>query len=122
MNFYHASDVTDFKIILSKTSRYSFSALFFTENYNLALLYQKKNKGCIIKIETTSFEKVIDYQFKSSYSLDFRNLIYALKKENLKNILIKNVIDYPSQKNKVLQHSDILIFFDLKSIPNFTIL
>lgn len=117
--FYHASPLKNFSIERKKRSRYGFSALFFSNNIELVQLYFKEHKGSIIEIHDPIIYHEVDFQNKISYCGAFKSLIIQLQRAGHKSVLIKNVIDFPSQKNKVYQSSNILVFFDLSEIPPF---
>ena len=119
MRYFHASKSKVFTHRRTFKTRYGFSVSFFTGNPDLVKLYFDLYKGQVISINFDSPDYEIDYKSKSSYSVDFRNLIFRLKKENYKSVLIKNVLDYPTQKTKRIIISDILIIFDSSIIANY---
>lgn len=123
MKFYHGTYLTDFVIENHIDSRYGFKCLFLTNNLQLAKLYakyhsdKKKCKGSVYVMDLP-IGKTYDFNFGLTYSALFRNLIYSLFEKEVPSVLIKNVIDYPSDKFKDFIISDILVVFDLAIIQN----
>lgn len=115
----HISKDKKFEFNYSKTSRYGFKAIFFTNNQILTDLYLKENKGECIEIISPKIDLILDFNNKISYSPEFRNLIHELSRSRVRNALIKNVIDFPSKENKTFLPSDILVFFDLRFLKSY---
>ena len=113
MIVFHGHNKDEFVIQKHINSRYGFPCLFFSSNINLALNYGKN----VIKLDISPI-KTIDFKGKISHSLEFRNLIYSLRNENSKSVLIKNVYDRPNDTAS-LEFGDILVVFDLITIQNF---
>lgn len=117
--YYHASKCSKLNVKRQFKTRYGFPLTFLTDNLQLVKMYYQEYKGDVICIDFSFPDLEIDYKSKSSYSVDFRNLIFKLKKENHKSVLLKNVLDYPTQKMKRIIISDILIIFDSSLLHDY---
>lgn len=125
MTFYTGSSIENFKVKPYAKSRYGFPALFCATERRLAVLYAlhakeeaKKDQGYIHKIKINTIPKVVSFDHKESYCNAFRNLIYKLRDEDNKAVLITNIFDYPSRKLMIHNRSDVLVIFDFKIIEN----
>lgn len=130
MIVYRGSSSSDFTIQKWKKSRYGFNALFFASEINLAQLYAhhraeeeyKQNGGYVYKFEILDCLYTIDYGGKTSYSSDFRNMIFKLFRNGHKGVIIKNIIDYPSKKFFRPNFSDVIVVFDFNIIQSFELI
>lgn len=113
--FFHGSQIKNLQLTKHTRSRYGFSGIFFTSNKGLAELYKGKH-GYIYQIDAITPDIVIDYEYKSSYSIEFKNLMFRLYKQNYRSVLIQNIIDYPTIEQKILEANDILIVYDIDLI------
>lgn len=122
MKYYHGTNNPNLKIEPHIKSRYGFSAFFSTPQKKLAIQYAYYNylKCCAGYLYSFDFLfPVLEFDFKCnvSHSLVFRNLIFRLQKEGHDYVLIKNVIDYPSEKISDYRSYDVLIVFNLEKLP-----
>jgi hypothetical protein len=111
-------------------SRYGIRALFFTPDLDLARLYaihharqaKQSHKGTVYMCEINDFH-LFPYDFggKSSYSPDFRNMVFTFRDFNYKAALIKNVLDYPTKELIRYESSDIVVVYDFSVIQNLRI-
>jgi hypothetical protein len=130
MIVYRGSSRDNFKIEKWKRSRYGFKALFFASDIELAKLYAqhradeegKRNGGFVYESEIIDYLHSVDYGNKTSYSNDFRNLMYKLYREGHKGVIIKNVFDYPSKKLMRHNVSDVIVVFDFDIIKSFKLI
>ena len=125
MKFYHGSQTKHLKIETHIKSRYGFTAFFGTPNKDLAIQYAyhsflKYNQGYLYSFEFFCEPFIVDFKNSVSHSLVFRNLVCQLQKEHHESVLIKNVIDYPSENLATYKPSEILIIFNLELIQNLT--
>lgn len=123
MILYHGSQYKDLKLSTDINSRYNFPAFFLTPNRELAIMYAVHayntfGSGYVYQTELDESFLEIDYLGKISYSSNFRGLIHRLYKADYKSVLIKNVIDYPSEKFSYYKSSQIVIIFDTTLISS----
>lgn len=124
MKFYHGCKYENLKIETHIRSRYGFTAIFLTPSKELAVQYAyynylKYGKGYLYAFEIIEPSHEIDFNNGVSHSMVFRNLVYKLQKEQHASVLIKNVIDYPSEKVANFKSFDVLIIFNLDLINGF---
>lgn len=110
-------------------SRYGFPCLFFSSEPVLAMLYASHkasfsgNKfGFLYKVKIQNCFDTIDFHGKTSYSIEFKQLIIKLKKQGFLAVKITNVLDYPSNELRVHNNSDILVVFDFSLIESIELL
>ena len=123
MKLYHGTRTKDLKIETHIRSRYGFSAFFATPNKELAIQYAyhnflKFNKGYLYAFNFNEDPFVVDFKNSVSHSMVFRNLVFNLQKEHHESVLIKNVIDYPSERIATYKPSEIVIIFNLELIQD----
>lgn len=127
MELYRGDAKPDFEVKPWIRSRYSISALFFTPDIDLARLYaihhakeyRSIHKGSVYMCEINNMWLFThDFQGKSSYSAEFRNLIHTFHQFRHKAALIKNVLDYPSKDLIRYQTADIVVVFDFDIIES----
>jgi len=115
MIVYHGTQTE--KLVPEKTtsSRYGMPVLFFTDNPQLAAMYQSPN-GSLFKADITP-DKIIDFKGELTHSRHFRNLIYKLHQKDYGVVMIDNVYDRPDASHP-LEKSIIMVVFDFKKIHN----
>jgi len=123
MTLYHGTKTKDLKIESHIRSRYGFTAFFATPNKHLAIQYAyhnylKFNQGFLYSFDFKANPERIDFKNKISHSLVFRNLIFQLHKEHHESVLIKNVIDFPTEILAIYKPSDVLVIFNLELIQD----
>ncbi len=127
MELYRGELKDDWKPKQWLRSRYGITALFWTTDVHLARLYaihQTKTRGLTHKGYVYMCEIndlwcfQYDYDNRSSYGPDFRNLIYTFRDFRHKAVLIKNVIDFPSRDLMRIEASDIVVVYDFDIIQN----
>jgi hypothetical protein len=127
---YIGASTDSFKIQKWKRSRYGINAIFFSMDTSLARLYachhadneNNKNGGFVYEAEIEGLFHVVNYNNDISYSSKYRNLILKLHKSKHKAVIIKNVMDYPSQKLFTSNSNDIVVVFDLDLIKSIKII
>ena len=129
MKFYRGDIVENFKVA-NTLSRYGFPALFFSSDIELARIYAKyKSKqshkmtgGYVHEFEINRPRRVHDFNFEISHSRIFRNLIHDFKNKGYPSVLIKNVMDYPSETCNHFDYTDICVVFFMSEIIEVKIL
>ena len=121
MKLYHGTKTKELKIEKHIRSRYGFSAFFATPNKTLAIQYAyhnflKFNTGYLYAFNFNVDPFVVDFKKSVSHSSVFRNLVFQLQKSHHESVLIKNVIDYPTESLATYTPSEILIIFNLDLI------
>lgn len=125
MTVYHGSENHNLKLFKWKCSRYGFPILFCSTDKDLAKSYadswkdkfQRKN-SFLYELEIPDSTYEIDYKNQDSYTPDFRNLIYQLRKENKPIVKFQNIIDYPNENFKTDQPKDVIAIYDLDLISS----
>ncbi len=115
MIVYHGAQTDQLVPDKATSSRYGMPVLFFTDNPQLAAMYQSPN-GNTFKAEIHP-DKIIDFGSELSHSRRFRNLIHKLYKENHAVVMLDNVYDRPDASHS-LEKAIIIVVFDFKKIHN----
>lgn len=123
MKFYHGTQIENLKLQPYINSRYGFTAFFGAAEKDLAIKYafhnyKKNGHGYLYSFEVDQELPVVDFENRISHSSVFRNLVYKLQREKHQAILIKNIIDYPSEELAQYNTGTILIVFNLEIITN----
>ena len=120
MKLYHGSANTNIKIKSQYPSRYGFTALFLTEDQNLALNYAKHKRGALYEVEIMHPEIKLNFGGKSTYHhhQDFIKILKYYKNMGYPSIRINNALVSPNIKTIAPGIYSIVVVFNPKIITN----
>ena len=110
-------------------SRYGFAALFFSVDKHLARLYAdyeakkdgRDDGGFLFEFDLS--DNMHYHNFNGlSYSEEYVDLIHQLYDEGHKQVLIQNVIDYPTQEYSRFVYTDLVVVFDFGNINSYRLI